>query len=314
MASALHRIGANFRDTIIKTAGFRLSDTASRDTSDYAEIIVGDGAPAGAYGRASGVTLVYLQKDADSADTALWTSCDAGTTWQVSGGIAPERFTLQWVAGQRGKPALNADILSATEATREIADPDFEILGTNAVSTCSAYSTGGGITLTTTTGSGDQVILVPHLDASQSAWGQTYWPTGKSLVWEALIETGSAITSEIIWAGLKLTNTSVVATDDDQVFVRYEAGVNSGKFQIIDSIGGVDVTTDSGITVAVSTRYHIRIVVSSARVAKVYINGSLVRTTTALTSTNLIPYVGIQTATTAAKSMRVLSQSISRLY
>lgn len=314
MASALHRLGANFRDTLIKLAGIRLSDVASRDTTDYAEIIAGDGAPAGAYGRASGVTMVYLQKDADSAGLTIWATCDAGTTWEAVGGVAPERFSLNWIAGSRGKPGLNADILSTTEAEREIADPDFELLGTNAISSCSAYSTAGGIVLTTTTGSGDQVILVPHLDASQSAWGTVLWPTSKSLVWEGLIETASAITAQTVWAGLKLTNTSVVATDDDQIFIRYEAGVNTGKFQIIDSIAGTDVTTDSGITVAVSTRYHLRIVINSSRVAKVYINGTLVRTTTALTSANLIPYMGIQTGTTAAKSLRLLSQSISRLY
>src|SRR3990167_1334837 len=41
------------------------------------------------------------------------------------------RYELKWVAGARGKPGINADINSATESVREIADPDFEILGVN---------------------------------------------------------------------------------------------------------------------------------------------------------------------------------------
>lgn len=284
------------------------------DPSAYPVEIAGTGCPSGGYGFPSGVTMRYHQEDADSADTAMWTSADGGTTWQRLGGIAPERFSLRWLGGSRGKPSLNADIQNAAEATRMIADPDFEILGTNAVSSCSTYDTGGGIALTTTTTTGDQVILVPHLDANQSAWGSVVFPTSKSLIWECQIKTGSAITSAIIYAGLKLTNTNTVATDDDQVFVRYEVAVNSGKFQVISSIAGVDTTTDSGITVVLSTAYHIRICIGSDRTAKVYVNGTLVYTTAALTSTNLIPYIGVHTLTAGARAITARSQAISRLY
>jgi len=315
MASADHRLGANFRDTLIKLAGIRLSDVAGRSTTDYADIICGDGVPSGGYGRASGASLVYLQKDADAAEVVTWASCDGGTTWARANAISPERFSLKWLAGQRGKPGLNADIQSATEATREIADPDFELLGTNAASSCSAYDTGGGIALTTAGASGDQVILVGHLDASQSAWGTVLWPTSKSLIYEAVIKTGSNITATTIWAGLKLTNTPVVATDDDQVFVRYQDTQNSGKWQVISSIAGTDTTTNTTLTaVATSTVYRVRIVLASDRTAKVYINGTLVYTTAALTSANLIPYIGVQADTAAAKAITVRSQAISRLY
>ena len=43
------------------------------------------------------------------------------------------RYELSWAAGRRGKPGINADIQNAAEATRMIADPDFEVLGTNEV-------------------------------------------------------------------------------------------------------------------------------------------------------------------------------------
>jgi len=113
---------------------------------------------------------------------------------------------------------------------------------------------------------------------------------------------------------LKLTNTEVVATDNDQVFVRYEDDVNSGKFQAVWSIGGTDTTTDTGVTAAVSTRYHIQVVIDASRIARFYLNGSLVATTTALTNaTDLIPYIGVAAdGAAAAKSLRIHGQVIER--
>jgi len=225
------------------------------------------------------------------------------------------RFQLVWVAGARGKPGLNADIQNAAEAVRMIADPDFEILGSNASSDDVTFHPEGGIKIETDGGGTDAVIVLPHLDANQSAWTQVTWGTDQQTEWEGEIKTGSAITAQVIHAGLKLTNTPTVATDDDQVFIRYEAGVNSGKFQVIYSIAGVDVTVDSGITVAADTRYHFRVAIDASRIARVYINGLLVATSTALTNAvDLIPYIGILEAAAAAKHMYLYGQAISRVY
>lgn len=227
--------------------------------------------------------------------------------------LITSRYALRWTAGQRGKPGVNGDILSATEATREIADPDFELLGTNAVSGSSAFAAEGGIRLTTAGASADQVILAPHLDANQSAWTQVTWGTDKATEWECRIVTGASIADAIIWAGLKLTNTPVVATDNDQAFFRYEAGVNDGEWQAVSSIGGTDTAADTGVVVAVSTAYHLRIAIDAARIARFYVNGVLVATTTALTNAvDLIPYIGVQSAAVAAKVLDVQGQAISR--
>lgn len=223
-----------------------------------------------------------------------------------------DRFELYWVAGQRGKPGLNADIQNIAEATRMIADPDFELLGTNAVSTCSSYYVEGGITLTTTTTSGDQVILVPHLDVSQSAWGTVTWGTDQSVIWECWLKT-QTITTSTIWAGLKLTNTSVVATDNDQAFFRYNDATNAGKWQAVYSIANTDNTKDTGITVAANTWYHFAIVIRSDRCAEFYINDELMTVSGTLTdATDLIPYIGVQTGGAVARSIVILNQSISR--
>ncbi len=142
------------------------------------------------------------------------------------------------------------------------------------------------------------------------------WGTDQETHWECHIKSGAAITNSIIWAGLKLTNTEVTATDDDQVFFRYENGVNSGNWEAISSIGGTDDEHDSGVTVAVDTEYHLKIVIQADRTALMYINGALVETSGALTdATDLIPYIGIAADGAAeAKTLNVYGQSISRNY
>jgi hypothetical protein len=65
-----------------------------------------------------------------------------------------DRYELKWVAGARGKPGINANMQDASEATRMIADPDFEVLGLNGTTALSTYNVEGGITFTTNTGSG----------------------------------------------------------------------------------------------------------------------------------------------------------------
>ena len=258
-------------------------------------------------------TRQSLQNPASPKDVCAIT-VDGGTTYFPVRPAQPVgRVGLIWNAGGRGKPGINADIQNAAESVRMIADPDFEVLGTNGVSASTSFNAEGGITLTTAGASGDQVILCPHLDANQSAWTQWTWGTDREVIYEATIRTGAAITAEKVWCGLKLTNTPTVATDNDQVFVRYEAGVASGVWQVISSIGGTDTTTTTAITVAVSTTYRVQIVVNAARKAKVYINDRLLYTTAALTdATDLIPYVGVEAAAVAAKSITVYGCEISR--
>lgn len=225
-----------------------------------------------------------------------------------------ERYELRWVAGARGKPSINADIQNAAEATRMIADPDFEVLGTNASSDDVTFYAEGGIKLETDGADGDEVIVLPHLDANQSAWAQVTWGTDKQVEWECHIKSGSSIANAIVWAGLKLTNTEVLATDNDQAFFRYEDDVSSGALIAVYSIGGTDTSVNTGITVAADTEYRLRIWIDSARKARFYVNGELVATSTALTNaTDLIPYIGVAAdGAGAAKHLYVFGQSISR--
>lgn len=228
--------------------------------------------------------------------------------------VLPRRIELAWVAGRRGKPGLNADIQNSAESTRMVTDPDFELLGTNASSDDCTYGAEGGIVLQTDGSSADSVILLPHLDTNQSPWTQVTWGTDREVEWQCVIKTAASIADVTIYAGLKLTNTDTIATDADQVFFRFDDSV-SAFWVAVDSIGGTDVSTTTTVTVAVSTEYHLRIVIDSDRIAKFYINEALVRTTTALTdAVDLIPYIGVVANTGAAKSLTIYGQSISREY
>ncbi len=241
--------------------------------------------------------------------------CDGTDIVKTAPRKLSRRFELKWVAGQRGTPGVNADIQNAAESAREIVDPDFEILGTNGTSALCTFSAEGGVKITTAGATNDQEIILPHLDTNQSAWTQVVWGTDDQTEWEAHIKTGSAITSTCIWAGLKLTNTSVTATDDDQVMFRYQAGTASGDWQAIYSIGGVDTAADTGVAVVLSTEYHLKITIDSSRIARLYLNGVLMATSTALTdATDLIPYIGVQGTTNAAKHCYVFGQAISRVF
>lgn len=228
--------------------------------------------------------------------------------------LTDDHYRLQWVAGARGKPGVNADILNATESTRMVTDPYFEILGTSAVSADITYNPEGGIIMETVGADGDQDILCPHLDANQSAWTQITWGTDQNVRWECRIRTGANITNCIIWAGLKKTMTEVTITDTDQAFFRYEDDNNDGEWEAVSSIGGSDDEHDTGVVVAINTEYHLVIDIQNDRTALFYINDVLVETSAALTdATDLIPYIGVMAdGAAAAKALIVRSQSIRR--
>jgi hypothetical protein len=227
--------------------------------------------------------------------------------------LANSRERVTFVENWNKKPGLNADIVidpDADDAAKlvafVIANRDFEVLGTNAVTASVTFSTGGGIVLTTAGASADSTIVAPHLDTGQTAETTVDWSTSDKPAIAAKIQTGAAITDATIWYGLKLTNTPVVATDNDQVMFRYQAGVNDGKWQAIYSVGGTDYTLDTGVVVAASTHYDLQIDVDGDRVPTFYINGEEVAKGTALTANvDLIRYVGVLAGAAAAKAITV---------
>jgi len=215
-----------------------------------------------------------------------------------------DRYVLEENFEQR--PGLNASVGITF-------NPNFEILGTNVAEANVTWGAlVGGIEMETAGADNDQVIILPHLDTLQTAWTSVPWGTENQVIWECVIKT-SAITAVLIWAGLKLTNTPTVATDDDQVYFRFSTDDSDTNWEIVSSIGGVDTTADSGVAVAASTIYYFRIEIDAERKAHFYINNKNVYNTTALTNdVDLIPYVGVQALAAAAKFLYLSKQKISR--
>lgn len=220
------------------------------------------------------------------------------------------------------RPVLNADLASGTEATREPANPDFEVLGTNATSALTTFADGGGITLTTAGANNDFNVIAPHLDTAQTAWAAAKWNTNDEIGFKTVIKTGASVASIKIWAGFKLTNTSVTATDDDSAYFLFDTGntnsVSATNIQLCTSRAGTDTVVDSGITVQASTHYVLEIQVDVNRIPYFFINGVCVgvgngtdlagvtTSTGALTADiDLIPYVGVMALTAAAKAVTI---------
>lgn len=211
------------------------------------------------------------------------------------------------------RPALKAvlDTFTASVANTElvaalIANKNFSLLGTNAVTADITFNAEGGINLLTHGGTSDSAIILPSLSTNLSPWTAMTWGTDQETWWGCEFVTNSSLTNTTIWAGLKLTNTPTVATDNDQAFFKYVNGTDT-NWQVNYSIGGTDTAVDSGVAVAVSTVYRFAVKLDSSRIARFFINDALVATSTALTdATDFVPYVGVLSATDATQKKIVL--------
>ena len=248
------------------------------------------------------------------------------------------------------KPGLNAvsvidpDADSASAlAAYVIANRDFETLGTNMTTALTTFpGTSAGIKMTTAGADEDQAILLPHLDANQSAWSKVLWGTENQVEWECSIML-PALDNQKVWAGLKLTNDQLVATDDDQIFFKFQSdATNSEAFttfanwHLVHSIGGTDYISKLPIAVAADTPYHLKIAIDSDRKATCFVNGVQYNITSTAGSTggtavtevqpgtqaqktgaltddvDFIPYVGIEAGAAAAEALNVHYIACSR--
>ena len=263
---------------------------------------------------------------------------------KVGGLKDTRRYYLEEYFLQR--PILNADLDAAS--TVEVAragQKNFEVLGTNMTSALSTFATtSAGINITTAGADQDQAILAPHLDNagtgdtdSISAWTGVQWGTENSTHWECSIML-PALDNQKVWAGLKLTNDQLVATDDDQAYFKYqtdatnsEAFTDFTKWHFVHSIGGTDYISQIPITVAANTPYHFKIEIDSDRKASIFVNGIQYNVTTTSGSTggtavtsgttktaaltddvDFIPYIGIEAGAAAAEAVNIHYTAISR--
>lgn len=231
-----------------------------------------------------------------------------------------ERYYLEEYFLQR--PALNAVIATdensnaAAWLAANIANKHFELLGANMTTAlCTFNATNAGILLTTAGADNDAAIILPHLDTNQTAWTNIKWGTENQVEWTGSIKTGASVETTGIWAGLKLTNTEVIATDNDQAYFRYNTDDSNTTWHVITSNNGTDTDTDTGVAVAANTQYKFQIKIDAFRVARFYINDVLVYTSAALKNdVDLIPYIGvIELVVTTASTLIVNYEKISRV-
>ena len=254
------------------------------------------------------------------------------------GGIKDtRRYYLEEYFLQR--PGINADIdqVSTTEVQRAL-NRNWEALGTNMTTAlCTFATTSAGVLATTAGADQDQAILTPHLDTAATAWAGTLWGTENKVSWECSIML-PALDNQKVWAGLKLTNDQLVATDANQAFFKYQTdATNSEAFtdysywHFVHSIGGTDYISQLPITVAANTPYHFKIEIDSDRKASIFVNGQQYNVTSTSGSTggtavttgttktaaltddiDFIPYIGIEAGAAAAEAVNVHYTAISR--
>ena len=214
------------------------------------------------------------------------------------------------------RPGLNAvniidpDADSASDlAITQAANKNFETLGTNYTTALTTFATtSAGILMTTATADQDQAILLPHLDDDQSAWAKTLWGTENQVEWECSIQAAQT-DNEKIWAGLKETNDHPVATDDDKVYFKYQTDADNSEafsdysyWHLVHSIGGTDYISQTPVTFAADTPYHLKIVIDSDRKMTYFINGIQYNVTTTAGSTGGTAVTAVQPGTAAVKS------------
>ena len=265
-----------------------------------------------------------------TASTGVEQDRTLGTTAKDARRVYLDEWFLQ-------RPGLNANIdqVSTVEVQRAL-NRNWEALGTNMTTAlCTFATTGAGVLATTATADQDQGILLPHLDTAATAWAGTLWGTENSVHFETSLQI-PALDNQKVWAGLKLTNDQLVATDDDQMFFKYQTDATNSeafddfaKWHFVHSIGGTDHISVLPITVAVDTPYHFKIEVGSDRKATIFVNGIQYNVTTTSGSTggtavtavqagkqavktaaltddvDLIPYVGIEAGAAAAEAVNV---------
>jgi hypothetical protein len=238
------------------------------------------------------------------------------------------------------RPALNANIDQAyTVEVARAASRSFEVLGTNMTTALATFdTTRAGLTITTAGADQDQAIIAPHLDTDFTAWTGVLWGSENQTQWECSVST-NAIDNQKWWAGLKLTNDQLIATDADQAFFKFQTdATNSEAFtdytllHFVHSIGGTDYISALPITVAANTTYHLRITIDSDRKLSMFVNGIQYNITTTAGSTggtsvakgttkstamtddiDFIPYIGIEAGAAAAEALDVHYQAINRI-
>lgn len=134
--------------------------------------------------------------------------------------------------------------------------------------------------------------------------------------------TANNLVGQTIWAGLKLTNTSVAATDANQVFLRQQDGVAGGALQLHTSRGGTLITTSlvdpNGMVPMIllpNQIYRLTLAIRADLTVVVQVDGVTLNAGLAAAPINsgitFIPYVGTQANLANTKAIDVLFEAMN---
>jgi len=180
------------------------------------------------------------------------------------------------------------------------ANDHWSLSGTNAREDWVSYpGTQPGIRVITNSADNDQVILNPKVTnlgnnndlINTSPWRNVNFHSQYQTELNIAISTHSTITSQAIWAGMKLSTTGPYTGDTDQAYFLYATDddmgtlTNNGNWHFVYSIGGVDYVTDLGIAVVASTVYRLKLAFDENRQISVFINSVKYGLTTTPTTT-----------------------------
>lgn len=224
-----------------------------------------------------------------------------------------------------GQVAIKAAIAQlAAKVNKVVAgrNPVLEVYGTNMTSALATYDKNGGLKLTTAGANNDQAALQAHANSGVSPFAVAgFLGSENSPRFECRIKTGSAVTAQKIFMGLSLTSALDGTTDDDGIKIVYTTASTHGQWEVWWSIAGTDYTytvpTSVVAAVAADTHYRLKLEVYADLTWMAFINDKPVRNRNfpaITTAKDLVPFVGIQALTGAAKHMYVIENPrVSRL-
>lgn len=153
----------------------------------------------------------------------------------------------------RGKVAILADYVNATDATRMIADADMILTGLNITSATSAVAVeSGGNFYSSVTNATNGVAIGPATLANGSPLTEFTWGTDQETECEFLWQYDAVLTDRVIICGLLLTNATAANGDNDRVGVQ---ATDDGVLDVVTSIGNTDVVLAGAAGTVVASQY-----------------------------------------------------------
>jgi len=168
----------------------------------------------------------------------------------------------------------------------------------------------------------DQHILGAHLEVTMTPLAVANWDTANELMFYCNLVTGpqaADLHNSRIWAGWKLTNTDVVATDADQAMFIYDANALTTiqTWDAVISVNGTATVVDTGVTPTEGQATELAIILDAARVPHFYLNGGLIdmRAPALRSLATMDFFIGVAGRGAAeAKQLDVRNLMVSQLY